>query len=60
MYTDENSTKNVFVLQILLFNKQDFNENIPDTEHSWVREGVEGIEVDVVDQGGNDAEMEEE
>lgn len=60
VYMNENSTNSTFVPQIMPFNKQDFDESIPNTEYSWVREGVEGIEVDVVDQGGNDAEIEDE
>lgn len=57
---DENSIKSTSIPQIAPFSMQDFDESIPNQEYSWVREEVDGIEVDVAYEGGNDTEIEEE
>lgn len=40
VYTTEESTKSASIPQTLPFNMQDFDDNVTDTESSWVREGV--------------------
>lgn len=60
IYTNEDSTKSTNIHQIQPFNIQEFEENVIDIEHSWVREDVEGMEVDSINQGDNNSEMDEE
>lgn len=46
VYTTENSHSSASIPQIVPFNTQEFDENQTTLESSWVREGIEGMEVD--------------
>lgn len=57
VYTTENSTKSTPITLFQPFNGQDFDENVTDIEYSWVREGVEGMEVDSENQEDHNTQI---